>query len=285
MGESEEKKGEAAKVLLHVYDVTNSGNPKTNQAILNINRVMRDNLGIGGIFHGAVEVYGEEWSFGYCEIGSGVFSCPSKRNPMYTFRETVPLGTTLLDPAQVRQVLIELSREWPGRSYDLLGKNCNHFCDAFCQKLGPNVGRVPLWVNRFANAGDVAVEVAGQTIDQIQRMQSNISYTAKYAYRYLFGATSDSEVSEGSASEGSRSDDETTHPPSPQAIMSREAEGKLKAPETKPVKTREAGPSEDKNGADRLGSPQSVLSMGETGTGRNGLPLLRALSSERSESD
>lgn len=30
----------------------------------------------------------------------------------------------------------ELSREWAGNSYDLLAKNCNHFCDEFCEKLG-----------------------------------------------------------------------------------------------------------------------------------------------------
>lgn len=88
------------------------------------------------------QVHGEEeWSFGYCEEGSGVFSCPSGKNPMYTYRECIVLGKTNCSILKVAQILRELSREWPGQSYDLLSKNCNHFCDEFCQRLG--VPRLP----------------------------------------------------------------------------------------------------------------------------------------------
>lgn len=45
-----------AEVTLHVYDVTNSGNVRANSAIMNLNKVMRGGIGLGGIFHGAVEV-------------------------------------------------------------------------------------------------------------------------------------------------------------------------------------------------------------------------------------
>lgn len=46
------------EVILHVYDVTNSVNVRANSAILGLNRFMRGGIGIGGIFHGAVEVIG-----------------------------------------------------------------------------------------------------------------------------------------------------------------------------------------------------------------------------------
>ncbi|KAF8779553.1 hypothetical protein HU200_002506 [Digitaria exilis] len=70
------------EVVLHVYDVTNSDSEKTNNTILQINRIFKDRIGLGGIFHSAVQVYGEdEWSFGFCETGSGVFSCPVGRTP------------------------------------------------------------------------------------------------------------------------------------------------------------------------------------------------------------
>ena len=83
------------------------------------------------------QVYGdEEWSFGYCEHGTGVFSCPSGKNPMYTYRECIVLGKTNFSIFKINQILRELSREWPGCSYDLLSKNCNHFCDEFCERLG-----------------------------------------------------------------------------------------------------------------------------------------------------
>lgn len=83
------------------------------------------------------QVYGDdEWSFGFCEQGTGVFSCPAGKNPMYTYRECIVLGTTNHSIFKVNQILRELSREWPGHSYDLLAKNCNHFCDEFCERLG-----------------------------------------------------------------------------------------------------------------------------------------------------
>jgi hypothetical protein len=45
-----------AEVLLHVYDVTNSLNVKANTAIVQLNKLMRDGMGVGGIFHGAIQV-------------------------------------------------------------------------------------------------------------------------------------------------------------------------------------------------------------------------------------
>lgn len=85
----------------------------------------------------STQVYGEdEWSFGFCESGSGVFSCPIGKNPMYTYRERIVLGETECGIAAVNRILRELSREWPGHSYDLLSRNCNHFCDVLCERLG-----------------------------------------------------------------------------------------------------------------------------------------------------
>lgn len=44
-------------VLLHVYDVTNSMSMRANSAIVQLNKLMRDGLAFGGIFHGAVQVW------------------------------------------------------------------------------------------------------------------------------------------------------------------------------------------------------------------------------------
>jgi len=84
-----------------------------------------------GIFHHDVEIYREEWSPGFCENGTGVFSCPPKQNPKYTYRERILLAYSHLSATKVTQILIELSSEWPGYAYDLLLKNCNHLCDSF----------------------------------------------------------------------------------------------------------------------------------------------------------
>ncbi|KAL9994076.1 putative PPPDE peptidase domain-containing protein [Helianthus debilis subsp. tardiflorus] len=145
------------EVILHVYDVTNSGSDNTNNAILQINRIFKDGIGVGGIFHSAVQVYGEdEWSFGFCEQGSGVFCCPAKKNPMYTYRECIVLGKTNLSKSKVNQILRELSREWPGNCYDLLSKNCNHFCNEFCELLG--VPKLPGWFSTWT-ASDCCIYI------------------------------------------------------------------------------------------------------------------------------
>ena len=44
------------EVVLHIYDVTNSGSEKTNNTILQINRFFKDGIGLGGIFHSAIQV-------------------------------------------------------------------------------------------------------------------------------------------------------------------------------------------------------------------------------------
>lgn len=37
-------------------------------------------------FHGAVQLDDSEWSFGYCESGTGVYCCRARSNSLYTFR-------------------------------------------------------------------------------------------------------------------------------------------------------------------------------------------------------
>lgn len=186
------------KVILHVYDVTNSANVRTNSVIVNLNKIMRGGIGLGGIFHGAVEVYGKEWSFGFCENGSGVFSCSPKKNPMYTYRESIPLGKTVMAKADVQKVLRDISREWPGNRYDLLKRNCNHFCDALCCKIGAQ--KLPLWVNRFANAGDAAIEVAEKTMEGLRQAKVEVMSVTKNAMRFMFGSGSPSSESPNSNS-------------------------------------------------------------------------------------
>lgn len=44
-------------MVVHIYDVTNSGNDKTNNTIMQINKFFKDGIGLGGIFHSAVQVH------------------------------------------------------------------------------------------------------------------------------------------------------------------------------------------------------------------------------------
>ncbi|CAE8674562.1 unnamed protein product, partial [Polarella glacialis] len=54
-------------------------------------------LGAGGLFHAAVEVYGEEWMFGGQEVGlrgSGISACQPRGCSLHTFRQSICLGLT-----------------------------------------------------------------------------------------------------------------------------------------------------------------------------------------------
>ncbi|XP_047322561.1 deSI-like protein At4g17486 [Impatiens glandulifera] len=105
-----------------------------------------------GVFHTGVEVYGVEYAFGAHDYPtSGVFEIEPKQCPGFKFRKSICMGTTYLDPFQVREFMERQSSSYSGDSYHLVTKNCNHFCEDLCQKLTGK--RIPKWVNRLARIG------------------------------------------------------------------------------------------------------------------------------------
>ncbi|KAL2489756.1 PPPDE putative thiol peptidase family protein [Forsythia ovata] len=169
-----------AEVILHVYDVTNEspGYEAANFALVHLNTVCKEAVPIGGVFHTAVQVYGdEEWGYGECKQGSGVYSCPAGKNMQFSYRESIVLGRTNCSAAKVSQILKELSQEWQGNKYSMLSRNCNHFCNDLLKRLG--VPKLPAWVNRFANAGDVAYEAA----QSLQKARDDMINSGKEAYK------------------------------------------------------------------------------------------------------
>jgi len=136
-----------AEVFLHVYDV------RGNVAVEYMNNLFRM-LGTGA-FHVAVEVYGDEWSYGYMNDPpgcTGVFNCvPGQNTNFGQQRESISLGTTTKDYAEVDQILEELCEAWKGEEYDLLRHNCCYFSDEFCRRL--EVGPFPDWIKNLAGAG------------------------------------------------------------------------------------------------------------------------------------
>eukprot|EP00928_Gymnodinium_smaydae_P080982 TRINITY_DN64570_c0_g1_i1.p1 TRINITY_DN64570_c0_g1~~TRINITY_DN64570_c0_g1_i1.p1 ORF type:complete len:409 (+),score=122.64 TRINITY_DN64570_c0_g1_i1:90-1316(+) len=130
-------------VTLNIYDITKLG------AVRSVNSLLYP-LGTGA-FHAAVQIRDAEWSYGYIELGSGVFDCSPRGCEEHRFRESLAMGATKLSRAEVDELLVDLSSEWPGSDYDLLRHNCCTFSSALCQRLG--VGPVPAWVTSLAAAG------------------------------------------------------------------------------------------------------------------------------------
>lgn len=135
-------------VHLNVYDVGTSAHVWLS------NKLTHSVLGVGGAFHAAVQVYGLEWSFGWTGDGSsGVFRCAPRANDDHRYSCTLLLGLTALTREQVYAVLARLRSEWLGSQYELLSRNCCHFCEVFAAELGPGVAPVPRWINRLSRAG------------------------------------------------------------------------------------------------------------------------------------
>ncbi|XP_022865618.1 uncharacterized protein LOC111385461 [Olea europaea var. sylvestris] len=190
-----------AEVILYVYDVTisSSGYETTNYALVQLNNVCKQVIPIGGVFHTAVQIYGdEEWGYWQCDKGSGVYSCPAGKNLSYTYRERIVLGRTNCSATKVSQILKELSQEWPGSKYDLLAKNCNHFCNELLQRLG--VPKLPSWVNRFADVGDTACEA----VRTLQKTKDEMLAAGKEAYKNAINTAIKTPKSLISLSKGNR---------------------------------------------------------------------------------
>jgi len=163
--QSQEPVGPRLAVRLHIYDVSHE------DAIIQINQVFaRKNspLKFGGAFHVGVEVNHSEWCYGNSQSDTkpGVCCVMPRGHPNHHFRQTVFQGHTTLTAEEIAEVISELIEQYPGTDYDLLSRNCCHFADDFCCRLG--VGHIPGWIHRFADIGTHLVDIL-QTASVIRR--------------------------------------------------------------------------------------------------------------------
>jgi len=145
VGEALQRNPSGLPVFLHLYDVSNDGRIEKFNSLLSP-------LKLGGIFHVGIEVNGREWSFGHCPFGSGVCGLKPRTHPSHNFRDTMELRPTQLSEQQVVRILETMSSEYQGSDYNLLRRNCIHFADDLCSRLG--VGGVPRWVHRLVRKAE-----------------------------------------------------------------------------------------------------------------------------------
>jgi len=143
----------SAAVILNIYDVGASGVGTA------VNSLLRP-MGLGA-FHCGVQIHDKEWSYSFvlpdsrggCHTptSSGVFACKPRSCPGHSFCEAVPMGYSSISEHGLWELLVKLDREWPAMDYDLLERNCCHFCEDMCLKLG--LGGLPPLVTKLAAAG------------------------------------------------------------------------------------------------------------------------------------
>ncbi|XP_054784038.1 deSI-like protein At4g17486 [Prosopis cineraria] len=105
-----------------------------------------------GVYHSGVQVHGVEYAFGAHEYSTtGIFEAEPRRCDGFAFRKTILVGKTDMGAEEVRCVMEELAGEYKGNAYNLITKNCNHFCNDACIRLTGNP--IPNWVNRLARIG------------------------------------------------------------------------------------------------------------------------------------
>lgn len=104
-----------------------------------------------GLHHSGIEIGGDEYSYG---SGGGIFDGPPKFAPGAKFRCQVELGIFDGGTQELNKALDELRHNGGfGRNdYNLIRRNCNHFCNALSWKLLRKP--IPPYVNRLANIGE-----------------------------------------------------------------------------------------------------------------------------------
>lgn len=138
------------EVIIHIYDVSQE------DSIRKLNKFLAHRFSpvkLGGVFHAGVEVNGLEWSFGssWSDTVPGISCVEPKTHPQHTFRQTVNMRRTKRSEEDIADIIAVLIEDYPGHDYDLLRRNCCHFADDFCRRLG--VGGIPGWVHRLARVG------------------------------------------------------------------------------------------------------------------------------------
>lgn len=136
-----------------------SGIHSGHSARLNIYDASRDSLDVLFVqeapsrldegFHVGLEVNGSEWSFGRQPGGRhGIHSYMPRAHGEHRFRQTVELKQTHLSEDAIANAISQLVDEYPGDGFDPYHRNCVHFADDLCARLG--VGAVPAWVHHLA---------------------------------------------------------------------------------------------------------------------------------------
>ncbi|XP_073010436.1 deSI-like protein At4g17486 [Typha latifolia] len=137
-GFSRKRRPGEVPVYLNVYDLT----PINGYAYW---------LGLG-VYHSGVQVHGVEYAYGAHELPTtGIFEAEPRMCPGFAFRKSILIGFTDLGPREVRALMEELAVEYTGNTYNLISKNCNHFCNVACLRLTSKP--IPNWVNRLAKIG------------------------------------------------------------------------------------------------------------------------------------
>ncbi|KAJ3695549.1 hypothetical protein LUZ60_000926 [Juncus effusus] len=125
-------------VYLNVYDLT----PINGYAYW---------LGLG-VYHSGVQVHNVEYAYGaHDQPSTGIFESEPRQCPGFSFRKSILIGQTDMSPREIHILIDNMGASYTGNVYNLISKNCNHFCNDLCLRIADK--QIPKWVNRLARIG------------------------------------------------------------------------------------------------------------------------------------
>jgi len=174
-------------VMLHIYDVGTSG------SATKLNGILRP-LGTG-VFHCGVEVFGSEWSYSDTLFGGdAIFCCMPRCCPGHTYIESIPMGRTSMSEIQFLDLIHRLKKEWTSARYDILKRNCCHFSDYLCQRLG--VGSIPEWSKSLADTGAAILDTSGKCTEAAKEVLGQALAAATAANTLCCSSRADADLVE-----------------------------------------------------------------------------------------
>ena len=124
------------------------------------NEIIQSYLSLGGIFHVGIEFAGVEWSYGYCDKGSGVFAVEPRHCSLGPFKEQVHLGNVEMSVDEIIRILHKMRSEWNGPEYNILNRNCVVFSQEFLKRIDRKM-HLPKYVVALTELG---ISIAGQGV-------------------------------------------------------------------------------------------------------------------------
>jgi hypothetical protein len=153
----------AKDVILHVYALQPPANSSGSGSF--ISRLLPA-VGMGA-YHTSLEVDGYRYTFA---ANAGIVKTMSRNEGVPSgavYKEAIELGSCCCNRGEVNGILQKLGKDFHGRSYHLVHRNCNHFTETLAtaiilneKLMDKNQGRLkayPEWINRLANTSGMVV--------------------------------------------------------------------------------------------------------------------------------
>lgn len=139
-----EAQSDGISLWLHVYDLNETTGYLNNYGLKNASL---------GLFHAGVEVWGQEYFFGWGETEfSGIRCNRPRHHGIHSYRESIFMGKCPLDERGIDDALDEVFQNWPESSYHPIHNNCTTFAEEFLHQLkAPEP--FPEWVHGAAAVG------------------------------------------------------------------------------------------------------------------------------------